>query len=164
MEYGFPSHGGRPRRHDTFGDQECRCLTSVSDHGASCKRNGISLVTKPVSPRVYAKSILLNCQHVVFFKNVRDNRQIITFGSKVFTRRLLWLHFDRFDQSLSGIRKPPPANKCVSGRGGYGCLSTPINTLHSFCCLLFRHVTKDLTPRAFFLDFFMKTAACEEMC
>ena len=38
-------------------------------------------------PGVYAKSILLNCQHVILFKNVRDNRQIITFGSQVFTGR-----------------------------------------------------------------------------
>ena len=36
---------------------------------------------------VHAKSILLNCQHVVLFKNVRDNRQIINFGSQVFTGR-----------------------------------------------------------------------------
>lgn len=38
-------------------------------------------------PGVFAKSILLNCQALVLFKNVRDNRQIITFGSQVFTGR-----------------------------------------------------------------------------
>ena len=51
-------------------------------------------------PGVYAKSILLNCQHVVLFKNVRDNRQIITFGSQVFTgRSKFWM--DAYAKAVS---------------------------------------------------------------
>lgn len=53
-------------------------------------------------PEVYAKSILLNCQHVVLFKNVRDNRQIITFGSQVFTgRSKFWM-----DAYAKAVRRP----------------------------------------------------------
>lgn len=53
-------------------------------------------------PGVYAKSILLNCQHVVLFKNVRDNRQIITFGSQVFTgRSKFWM-----DAYAKAVRRP----------------------------------------------------------
>lgn len=53
-------------------------------------------------PGVYAKSILLNCQHVVLFKNVRDNRQIITFGSQVFTgRSKFWM-----DAYARAVRRP----------------------------------------------------------
>lgn len=51
-------------------------------------------------PGVYAKSILLNCQHVILFKNVRDNRQIITFGSQVFTgRSKFWM--DAYAKAVS---------------------------------------------------------------
>ena len=53
-------------------------------------------------PGVYAKSILLNCQHVILFKNVRDNRQIITFGSQVFTGRFkFWM-----DAYAKAVRRP----------------------------------------------------------
>lgn len=53
-------------------------------------------------PGVYAMSILLNCQHVVLFKNVRDNRQIITFGSQVFTgRSKFWM-----DAYARAVRRP----------------------------------------------------------
>lgn len=53
-------------------------------------------------PGVYAKSILLNCQHVVLFKNVRDNRQIVTFGSQVFTgRSKFWM-----DAYARAVRRP----------------------------------------------------------
>lgn len=53
-------------------------------------------------PGVYAKSILLNCQHVVLFKNARDNRQIITFGSQVFTgRSRFWM-----DAYAKAVRRP----------------------------------------------------------
>lgn len=51
-------------------------------------------------PRIYAKSILLNCQNVILFKNVRDNRQIITFGSQVFTgRSKFWM--DAYAKAVS---------------------------------------------------------------
>lgn len=66
------------------------------------------------SPGIYAKSILLNYQNVILFKNVRDNRQIIIFGSQVFTgRSKFWMdayvkvvsrlhgYIHRYDQSLS---------------------------------------------------------------
>lgn len=53
-------------------------------------------------PGIYAKSILLNCQHVVLFKNVRDNRQIITFGSQVFTgRSKFWM-----DAYAKAVQRP----------------------------------------------------------
>lgn len=51
-------------------------------------------------PGVYAKGILLNCQHVVLFKNVRDNRQIVTFGSQVFTGR------SKFWMDAWAVRRP----------------------------------------------------------
>lgn len=51
-------------------------------------------------PGIYAKSILLNCQNVILFKNVRDNRQIITFGSQVFTgRSKFWM--DAYAKAVS---------------------------------------------------------------
>lgn len=44
----------------------------------------------------------MNCQHVVLFKNVRDNRQIITFGSQVFTgRSKFWM-----DAYAKAVRRP----------------------------------------------------------
>lgn len=53
-------------------------------------------------PGIYATSILLNCQNVVLFKNVRDNRQIITFGSQVFTgRSKFWM-----DAYARAVRRP----------------------------------------------------------
>lgn len=51
-------------------------------------------------PGVYAKSILLNCQVVILFKNVRDNRQILTFGGQVFTgRSKFWM--DAYSKAIS---------------------------------------------------------------
>lgn len=53
-------------------------------------------------PGVYSKSILLNCQNVLLFKNVRDNRQIITFGSQVFTgKSKFWM-----DAYSKAVRRP----------------------------------------------------------
>ena len=35
----------------------------------------------------FARSISLNCMYVVLFKNVRDGRQIMTFGSQVYPKK-----------------------------------------------------------------------------
>ena len=49
---------------------------------------------------VYAKQILLQCQYVILFKNARDNRQIMTFGSQVFTgRSKFWM--DAYAKAVS---------------------------------------------------------------
>lgn len=39
-------------------------------------------------PGKYARTILLNCQYVILFRNIRDARQIMTFGSQVFPGRV----------------------------------------------------------------------------
>lgn len=63
------------------------------------KQTAFLLLQNLYPPGVYAKSILLNCQHVIL-KNVRDNRQIITFGSQVFTgRSKLWM--DAYAKAVS---------------------------------------------------------------
>lgn len=90
-------------------------------------------------PRKYARTISLNCLNVILYKNYRDSRQIITFGSKILpghlpfrkaayeaaTRRNFG-YFTCVFRTYAEQRIPTKISH-LTGRG-HDYLSTPINT------------------------------------
>lgn len=48
----------------------------------------------------FARTISLNCHYVILFPNVRDNRQVLTFGSQVFPSKLKYFK-DAYDKATS---------------------------------------------------------------
>jgi hypothetical protein len=51
-------------------------------------------------PGQFARTISLNCHYVILFRNVRDSRQVLTFGSKVFPSELKYFK-DAYDIGTS---------------------------------------------------------------
>ncbi len=51
-------------------------------------------------PGKFARTISLNCHYVILFRNVRDSRQIFTFGSQVFPLRLKYFK-EAYDKATS---------------------------------------------------------------
>lgn len=51
-------------------------------------------------PGKFARTISLNCHYVILFRNVRDSRQVLTFGSHVFPSKLKYLK-DAYDKATS---------------------------------------------------------------
>ena len=61
--------------------EDCVHLFTVTSHHRNI--SVIFLTQNLFSPGKYSRTISLNCLNVVLFKNYRDNRQVITFGSQV---------------------------------------------------------------------------------
>lgn len=51
-------------------------------------------------PGKFARTISLNCHYVILFRNVRDSRQVLTFGSQVFPSKLKYFK-DAYDKATS---------------------------------------------------------------
>jgi len=51
-------------------------------------------------PGKYARTISLNCHYVLLFRNVRDARQVVTFGSQVFPGKVAYFK-DAYDKATS---------------------------------------------------------------
>ncbi len=61
--------------------QDCVHLFTVTSHHRNVTTVMLSQNLYP--PGKYARTISLNCLNVILFKNYRDSRQVITFGSQV---------------------------------------------------------------------------------
>ena len=61
--------------------QDCVHLFTVTSHHRNITTVMLSQNLYP--PGKYARTISLNCLNVILFKNYRDSRQIITFGSQI---------------------------------------------------------------------------------
>lgn len=61
--------------------QDCVHLFTVTSHHRNVTTVMLSQNLYP--PGKYARTISLNCLNVILFKNYRDSRQIITFGSQI---------------------------------------------------------------------------------
>lgn len=61
--------------------QDCVHLFTVTSHHRNVTTIMLSQNLYP--PGKYARTISLNCLNVILFKNYRDSRQIITFGSQI---------------------------------------------------------------------------------
>lgn len=61
--------------------QDCVHLFTVTSHHRNVTTVMLSQNLYP--PGKYARTISLNCLNVIFIKNYRDSRQIITFGSQI---------------------------------------------------------------------------------
>lgn len=61
--------------------QDCVHLFTVTSHHRNVSTVMLSQNLYP--PGKYARTISLNCLNVILFKNYRDSRQIITFGSQI---------------------------------------------------------------------------------
>lgn len=51
-------------------------------------------------PGKFARTISLNCHYVILFRNVRDSRQVLTFGSQVFPLKLKYFK-EAYDKATS---------------------------------------------------------------
>ena len=51
-------------------------------------------------PGKFARTISLNCHYVILFRNVRDSRQVLTFGSQVFPSKLKYFK-EAYDKATS---------------------------------------------------------------
>lgn len=51
-------------------------------------------------PGKFARTISLNCHYVILFRNVRDSRQMLTFGSQVFPLKLKYFK-EAYDKATS---------------------------------------------------------------
>jgi hypothetical protein len=51
-------------------------------------------------PGKYSRTISLNCHYVVLFRQVRDSRQIYTFGSQAFPKQLGYFK-DAYERATS---------------------------------------------------------------
>lgn len=60
----------------------------------------LMLVQNLYMPGNFARTISLNCHYVILFRNVRDSRQVLTFGSQVFPSKLKYLK-DAYDKATS---------------------------------------------------------------
>ena len=61
--------------------QDCVHLFTVTSHHRNVTTVLLSQNLYP--PGKYARTISLNCLNVILFKNYRDSRQVITFGSQI---------------------------------------------------------------------------------
>lgn len=61
--------------------QDCVHLFTVTSHHRNVTTVMLSQNLYP--PGKYARTISLNCLNVILFKNYRDSRQVITFGSQI---------------------------------------------------------------------------------
>jgi hypothetical protein len=61
--------------------QDCVHLFTVTSHHRNVSTVMLSQNLYP--PGKYARTISLNCLNVILFRNYRDSRQIITFGSQI---------------------------------------------------------------------------------
>lgn len=61
--------------------QDCVHLFTVTSHHRNVSTVMLSQNLYP--PGKYARTISLNCLNVILFKNYRDSRQILTFGSQI---------------------------------------------------------------------------------
>lgn len=61
--------------------EDCVHLFTVTSHHRNVSL--IFLTQNLYPPRKYSRTISLNCLNVILFKNYRDSRQVITFGSQI---------------------------------------------------------------------------------
>lgn len=61
--------------------EDCVHLLTVTSHHRNVSL--IFLTQNLYPPGKYSRTISLNCLNVILFKNYRDSRQVITFGSQI---------------------------------------------------------------------------------
>jgi len=80
--------------------EDCVHLFTVTSHhrNITC----VFLTQNLYAPGKYARSISLNCMNVILFKNYRDARQVLTFGSQILPGQVKYFK-DAYEKSTSKL-------------------------------------------------------------